>query len=97
MQKPYQNYKPVDFLKDERFIKWQLFPDEEDHLYWNSFIKKYPEQNEVINEAISLMKGMLILIQTQKKKKYGGTLTTKSQNVPPLNAGVMQLLLQHVS
>ena len=56
MQKPYQNYKPVDFLKDERFIKWQLFP-EEDHLYWNSFIKKYPEQNEVINEAISLMKG----------------------------------------
>ena len=34
---------------------------------------------------------------TQKKKKYGGTLTTKSQNVPPLNAGVMQLLLQHVS
>lgn len=40
MQKPYQNYKPVDFLKDERFIKWQLFPDEEDHLYWNSFIKK---------------------------------------------------------
>ena len=57
MQKPYQNYKPVDFLKDERFIKWQLFPDEEDHLYWNSFIKKYPEQNEVINEAISLMKG----------------------------------------
>ena len=29
MQKPYQNYKPVDFLKDERFIKWQLFPDEE--------------------------------------------------------------------
>lgn len=31
MQKPYQNYKPVDFLKDERFIKWQLFPDEEDH------------------------------------------------------------------
>ena len=41
MQKPYQNYKPVDFLKDERFIKWQLFPDEEDHLYWNSFIKKY--------------------------------------------------------
>lgn len=51
MQKPYQNYKPVDFLKDERFIKWQLFPDEEDHLYWNSFIKKYPEQNEVINEA----------------------------------------------
>ena len=73
MQKPYQNYKPVDFLKDERFIKWQLFPDEEDHLYWNS------------------------LIQTQKKKKYGGTLTTKSQNVPPLNAGVMQLLLQHVS
>lgn len=57
MQKTYQNYKPVDFLKNERFIKWQLFPDEEDHLYWNSFIKKYPEQNAVINEAISLMKG----------------------------------------
>ena len=58
MQKPYQNYKPVDFLKDERFIKWQLFPDEEDHLYWNSFIKKYPEQNEDYPESIRKSKDL---------------------------------------
>ncbi|MDR2816486.1 MAG: FecR domain-containing protein [Proteiniphilum sp.] len=46
----------TDFLKDKKFIQWQLTPNESLDIYWQEFIKQYPEQKKNIDKAIAYLK-----------------------------------------
>ncbi|SCD21305.1 FecR protein [Proteiniphilum saccharofermentans] len=52
----YKNYTATDFLKDKDFIRWQLFNGEEDMLFWNDVVEKYPFLTLPIEEAVILYK-----------------------------------------
>jgi len=52
----YKNHTAADFLKDKDFIRWQLFNGEEDILFWNDVVEKYPFLTLPIEEAIILYK-----------------------------------------
>jgi hypothetical protein len=52
----YKNYTATDFLKDKDFLRWQLFYGEEDMLFWNDAVEKYPILRLAIEEAIVLYK-----------------------------------------
>ncbi len=55
MQKnKYQGYKAIDFLKDEDFLRWNLFKDENDNTYWGNVMEENPGLNSTIEKAISL-------------------------------------------
>lgn len=46
----------TDFLKDEKFLRWQLLPDESLDEYWKNFIRENPELNKEIQHAIADLK-----------------------------------------
>ena len=46
----------TDFLKDKKFILWQLTPDEELNAQWLSFIDKNPHLSKEIQQAIDYLK-----------------------------------------
>lgn len=50
----FRGYEAIDFLKEEDFLKWNLFKDKEDTAYWRSIMEKNPELAPAIEEAISL-------------------------------------------
>ncbi|WP_298646806.1 FecR domain-containing protein [uncultured Proteiniphilum sp.] len=52
----YKNYTATDFLKDRDFLRWQLFNREEDTLFWNDAVEKYPVLKLGIEEAVTLYK-----------------------------------------
>jgi len=47
----YKLYTAIDFLKDEDFLRWQIYHAEEDSLYWHNIIEKEPDVALVIREA----------------------------------------------
>ena len=49
-------FRYTDFLKDEKFLRWQLLPDETLDEYWKDFIRENPELNEKIQHAIADLK-----------------------------------------
>ncbi|MDR1518250.1 MAG: FecR domain-containing protein [Dysgonamonadaceae bacterium] len=57
----YQGYKAIDFLKDDDFLRWNLFDDEADSTYWASVVAEYPELNPLIEKAIALYKSQIRL------------------------------------
>lgn len=57
----YNKYAPVDFLKDDDFIRWQLFHSEEDSLFWINLIHEYPNIKPCIEEAIAQYKNNIRL------------------------------------
>ncbi len=49
-------FRYTDFLKDEKFLRWQLLSDETLDEYWKDFIRENPELNEKIQHAIADLK-----------------------------------------
>jgi transmembrane sensor len=49
-------YRYTDFLKDEKFLRWQLLPDEALNEYWKDFICENPDLNGEIQHAIAYLK-----------------------------------------
>lgn len=47
----YREYKVIDFLNDESFLKWLKNPTQSDTYFWNAYQKKYPAQKAEIKEA----------------------------------------------
>ncbi|HLR00873.1 MAG TPA: FecR family protein [Sphingobacterium sp.] len=47
----YKLYTAIDFLKDEDFLRWQIYHAKEDTLYWHNIIEKEPDVALVIREA----------------------------------------------
>ena len=50
----YSHY--TDFLKDEKFLRWQLLSDETLDEYWENFIRENPDLNEEMQHAIADLK-----------------------------------------
>ncbi len=50
----YENFTPVDFLKDKNFLRWQIFKEEEDALFWNRVMEENPSTRTAIEEALIL-------------------------------------------
>lgn len=46
----------TDFLKDNKFIQWQLMPNESLSTYWNNFIGQHPEHDKEVQKAITYLK-----------------------------------------
>jgi len=54
LENRFQGYKAIDFLKEEDFLKWNLFKDKRDATYWRTVMEKNPDLIPAIEEAISL-------------------------------------------
>ncbi len=52
--KIYTSY--TDFLKDNKFIQWQLMPDESLNTHWQKVIEQHPEYDKEIQKAITYLK-----------------------------------------
>lgn len=52
----YKKYTPIDLLKDDTFIRWQLFGNEEDSLFWKNLMEEYPDLKSTIGKAMILYK-----------------------------------------
>lgn len=57
----YQEYKIIDFLKDDDFLRWNLFKLEEDQAYWAEVIATYPELQPLIEQAVKLYETEVLL------------------------------------
>lgn len=57
----YQGYKVIDFLKDDDFLKWNLFRLEDDDMYWENIMNTYPELKTTIEHAIEIYKTQIRL------------------------------------
>lgn len=47
----YQNYSPLDFVKDETFQKWVKNPDEKSNFYWESWMQNHEDRKHLVMEA----------------------------------------------
>ena len=52
----YKDYSATDFLEDSDFLRWLTDPTQEDHDFWNAFLKKYPHKRDDIKEASLLFR-----------------------------------------
>ena len=46
MENQSDNNNFLRFLKNEKFIEWQLWPTDELDLYWQNFLDNHPEERE---------------------------------------------------
>jgi hypothetical protein len=49
-------WRYTDFLKDEKFLRWQLLEDESLNDYWENFVQNNPQTKDEIEHAISYLK-----------------------------------------
>ncbi len=54
----YDHYNTEDFVLDKEFLTWVLNPDNETDLYWESYLREYPEKREQISDAILIIKSL---------------------------------------
>lgn len=70
----YTKYTPIDFLKDDSFLEWQLHGKESAIQFWTNVIDQYPEIEDRIEEAILLYKRNVRfndfrLLKSEKKER----------------------------
>jgi len=51
MEQKNNNNNFIRYMKDEKFIEWQLFPNDELNLYWENFLKEHAEERENVTLA----------------------------------------------
>ena len=51
----YLDYTVEDFVLDKEFREWVMRPNQELNLYWQSFLEKYPEKQEVVRQAVEII------------------------------------------
>ena len=51
----YSGFDTADFLEDDFFIQWVINPGEENELFWQSFVRAYPEKQEAVHKAASII------------------------------------------
>jgi len=57
----YQKYKAIDFLKDDDFLRWNLFQLEEDKVYWTKIMAECPELKPLLENAVELYESQVRL------------------------------------
>ena len=63
-QKRYSNYDLIDFLKDERFVKWVRNGDDYSNEFWKNWMDIHPEKTKTILRAKEIIESI------QYSKKY---------------------------
>jgi hypothetical protein len=63
------NYQTEDFVLDKEFAYWVLHPDEEQDLFWESFINEHPDKELEIREAILIIKALQPIRQEVPQQK----------------------------
>lgn len=56
----YETYALQDFLGDDDFIRWVKYPDPESDRFWQTVLKTFPHQTDVIEQARVLAKGLTL-------------------------------------
>lgn len=56
----YLDYSLEDFLTDEHFQQWVLFPDEKNSPFWENWLQQHPEKQPLIEKARQLLKAMAL-------------------------------------
>jgi transmembrane sensor len=51
----YDNYTVEDFLMDENFRRWILYPDQANRFFWEKWIEKNPEKLRLVDEARNII------------------------------------------
>jgi len=55
MHKKYATYLTEDFIQDDYFVQWVNTPDLQSNHFWKEFLDKYPEQQDQLIHARSLI------------------------------------------
>jgi len=55
MFEKYAGYTVEDFVKDEKFIQWVKFSDDELNAFWSNFIIIFPNQQETVSQAYQMV------------------------------------------
>lgn len=63
MFKKFAGYSVEDFVKEEKFINWVKFSDPEEDLFWNEFLKMYPAQQDILDQARQIVKQLAVASQ----------------------------------
>lgn len=64
---------PYDFLKNEKFIEWKLFPNKETNKYWDDFLSNNPDLSDNFKKAEAFFE--------QKIKLTGKSLTLEERKL----------------
>jgi ferric-dicitrate binding protein FerR (iron transport regulator) len=55
----YLDYSVEEFLADEQFQQWVLAPEEENQLFWQNFLRMYPEKKPVVAQAREVLQSIV--------------------------------------
>jgi len=73
-----------NFLKDEKFIRWQLMPDDDLNEYWANFIRENPELEPDIQKAVVYLKNKVLnksqLSENERIKLFDRIQNTLNRN-----------------
>lgn len=61
--------KTEDFILDKEFTSWVLHPNKELDLFWGAFIRKYPEKEVLIRDAILIIESLQPIEQVVPQHK----------------------------
>lgn len=73
MYKDYQEYQVEDFVWDDDFRQWVLFPTEESNTYWTNWLRHNQSRKYEIEEAALLVKGIKVeepAISNEEKQAF---------------------------
>ena len=54
----YQDYSPIDFLKDEFFVKWIVTNDKAAQEYWHRWLINHPEKQDDVKRAREILQSL---------------------------------------
>src|SRR5687768_592477 len=52
----YEDYSVEDFILDEYFRRWVLYPDQANRMFWLTWIKDHPHKVRVVEEARDIIR-----------------------------------------
>ncbi|QHT70679.1 DUF4974 domain-containing protein [Rhodocytophaga rosea] len=94
----YLDYLLEDFLVDEQFQQWVLFPDKNSSRFWENWLQQYPEKQPLVENARQILKKMALQenplvdnsridklwqrIETTRKREYNTPVAISSKPKP---------------
>lgn len=57
-RKKYIDFTTEEFILDEEFVYWVLSPDDENDLFWKSFLNDYPGKSSQLNDAALIIRSL---------------------------------------
>ncbi|MEO6684926.1 MAG: FecR family protein [Dyadobacter sp.] len=69
MFEKFAGYSVEDFVKEEKFINWVKFSDPEEDLFWNEFLRTYPGQRDILDQARQIVLQLSIASQMSFDEK----------------------------